>query len=67
MIGRLLRRIRAAVASDGAEKPSFAGSVLDWSVNYGHGQNGGRREAAREMAQIQEKAEMLNEQEHHRR
>ena len=44
----------------------FAGSVLDWSVNYGHG-TGGNAEAAREMAGIQEKAEVLDEQDQYRR
>jgi len=70
MIGRLLARLLNATSGNGSKSGSesqFAGSVLDWSVNYGHGPDGGRQEAAREIAQIQEKAEMLDEQEHHRR
>ena len=75
MIGLLFRRLLKAVsgnsdegASDGsADDGEFAGSLLDWSVNYGHGPDGGRGEAAREMAQIQEKAELLDEQDQHRR
>ena len=67
MIGPLLRRFRGAVTGDGAEdaneRNEFAGSLLDWSVNYGHGPDGG--EAAREMARVLEKAELLDEQ--HRR
>ncbi|MFC6757502.1 MULTISPECIES: hypothetical protein [Haloarcula] len=66
----LLRRLLEALSGedDGTEssdESSFAGSMLDWSMYYGH--DGGRGEAAREMAQIQEKAEMLDEQEQFRR
>ena len=70
MIGRLLGRLLKASSGDDSEsgsKSQFAGSLLDWSVNYGHGPDGGRGEAAREMAQIQAKAELLDEQERHRR
>ncbi|WP_324663732.1 hypothetical protein [Haloarcula sediminis] len=67
----LLRRLLAAISGDGEgsddDDGQFAGSLLDWSVNYGHGPDGGRGEAAREMAQIQEKAELLDEQDRHRR
>ena len=69
----LLRRLLNALSGDDSDdggsddESQFAGSLLDWSVNYGHGPDGGRGEAAREMAQIQEKAEMLDEQDHHRR
>ena len=71
----LLRRLLNALSGDDAEdadgesgdESRFTGSLLDWSVNYGHGPDGGRGEAAREMARIQEKAEMLDEQDHHRR
>ena|GEM_PF-838342 len=71
----LLRRLLEAISSDGTDSGSddessddgFAGSLLDWSVNYGHGPDGGRGEAAREMAQIQEQAEVLDEQDQHRR
>ena len=69
----LLRRLLNALSggdSDGGggdNEGQFTGSLLDWSVNYGHGPDGGRGEAAREMAQIQEKAEMLDEQDHYRR
>ncbi|MDS0259357.1 hypothetical protein NDI56_08135 [Haloarcula sp. S1CR25-12] len=75
MIGRLFQRFLNAVSGDSDEDRSdgsgddsvFAGSLLDWSINYGHGPDGGRGEAAREMAQIQEKAELLDEQDHYRR
>lgn len=66
----LLRRLLAAISSDDGgsdDGGQFTGSLLDWSVNYGHGPDGGRGEAAREMAEIQEKAEMLDEQDRHRR
>ncbi|MBX0305161.1 hypothetical protein [Haloarcula salinisoli] len=68
----LLRRLLAALSgeddgTEGGDESQFTGSLLDWSVNYGHGPDGGRGEAAREMAQIQEKAEMLDEQEQYRR
>jgi hypothetical protein len=52
-------------AKDADERSEFAGSLLDWSVNYSHGPDGGRGEAAREMARVREKAELLDEQ--HRR
>ena len=64
MIGPLLRRFRDAVTDDGAEdadeRSEFAGSLLDWSVDCGHGPDGG--EAARKMARVREKAELLDEQ-----
>jgi len=41
----------------------FAGSMLDWSVNYGHG-TAGNADATREMARIQEKAELLEGEEY---
>ena len=66
----LLRRLLNALAGDDGESDDegqFTGSLLDWSVNYGHGPDGGRGEAAREMAQIREKAELLDEQDQHRR
>jgi hypothetical protein len=44
----------------------FAGSLLDWSVHYSHGAAGSQQEAAREIAQIQEKAEILDDQDRHR-
>ena len=53
--------------ADGSGDSAFAASLLDWSVNYGHGPDGGRGEAAREMAQIQAKAERLDELDQHRR
>ena len=43
-----------------------AGSLLDWSVDYGHG-TAGRAERARELAQIQERAEVLDDAEGERR
>ena len=66
----LLRRLLNALSGDDSgsdDESQFTGSLLDWSVNYGHGPDGGRGEAAREMAQIQEKAEVLDEQDQHRR
>ncbi len=66
----LLRRLLTAISGDDGDSDDdgqFTGSLLDWSVNYGHGPDGGRGEAAREMAQIQEKAELLDEQDRHRR
>jgi len=57
VIGPLLRRFRDAVTGDGAED---AGSLLDWSVDCGHGPDGG--EAARKTARVREKAELLDEQ-----
>jgi len=71
----LLRRLLEAISIDSTDSGSdgesgddrFTGSLLDWSVNYGHGPDGGRGEAAREMAQIQEKAAVLDEQDQHRR
>ena len=54
-------------AEDGDEDSGgFVGSALDWSVNYGHG-TAGDAEAAREIAGIQEKAEVLDEQERYRK
>jgi hypothetical protein len=44
----------------------FAGSLLDWSVNYSQGAAGSQREAAREIARIQAKAELLDDREHER-
>ena len=49
----------------GEDGGGFAGSVLDWSVNYGHG-TAGNVEAAREMAAIQETAELLDDDERYR-
>jgi len=68
MIRRLFQRFVNAVTGGDTdtERSDFAGSLLDWSINYGHGQDGGRQEAVREMAQIQEKAELLDEQDQHR-
>jgi len=42
----------------------FAGSLLDASVNHGHGQ--GDPQAASEMAELQEEATRLAEQDQHR-
>jgi len=70
MIGRLIGKLLNATSNEDSESGSesrFTGSLLDWSVNYGHGPDGGRGEAAREMAQIQSKAELLDEQDQHRR
>jgi hypothetical protein len=49
----------------GGDSGEFAGSMLDWSVNYGHG-TAGDAEAAREIAGIQEKAELLDDDERYR-
>ena len=46
--------------SEDEDSGGFAGSALDWSVNYSHG-TAGNAEAAREMAQIQEKVELLDD------
>ena len=51
--------------SEDEDSGGFAGSALDWSVNYSHG-TAGNAEAAREIAGIQEKAEVLDEQERYR-
>ncbi|MDS0283678.1 hypothetical protein [Haloarcula onubensis] len=75
MIGPLLRRFLSGTtgddsgdaSGDSGDDAGFAGSVLDWSVNYGHGPDGGQQEAAREMAEIQATAERLEAQDRHRR
>jgi hypothetical protein len=72
MIRPIFRRIRTALSGRDTDERSTtgdgtAGSLLDWSVNYSHGPDGGRGEAAREIAQIQETADLLDEQEQHRR
>jgi hypothetical protein len=70
MIGRIVQLLTGGPHSEDEERDgasAFAGSLLDWSVNYGHGPDGGRGEAAREMAEIQAQAELLDEQDHHRR
>ncbi|MEF8829755.1 MAG: hypothetical protein V5A49_12015 [Haloarcula sp.] len=51
----------ADAADDSA---GFAGSLLDASVNYGHGQ--GDPQAASEMAAVQDEADRLAEQDQHR-
>jgi len=67
MFRQLRRRLRALVgrADDDAksERP-FAGSMLDRSIDYSHGVDDS--EAAREMARVQEQAEILDEQERYR-
>ena len=67
-IGRLcLRALEVVIGADSdGTRSDYAGSLLDWSVNYGHGLDGGRREAVREMSQLQERAEQLDEQAHYR-
>ena len=70
MIERLVQRLANSWhrddGEDAEESSGFAGSILDWSVNYGHG-TATHREANREIARIQEKAELLDAQERHRR
>jgi len=46
------------------DSTGFAGSPLDASVNHGHGQ--GDPQAASEMAELQEEATRLAEQDQHR-
>jgi len=60
---------RRSDQSGEADEPSddsggFAGSLLDASVNHGHGQ--GSPKAAGEMAELQEEATRLAEQDQHR-
>ncbi|EMA00921.1 hypothetical protein SAMN05443574_101349 [Haloarcula vallismortis] len=50
--------------SDPSDDSAFAGSLLDSSVNYSHGQSD--TQAASEMAEIQAEAERLAEQDQHR-
>ncbi|MDS0222004.1 hypothetical protein NDI54_11665 [Haloarcula sp. S1AR25-5A] len=51
--------------TDGSDDSGvFAGSVLDSSVNYSHGQRDAQ--AASEMAEIQDEANRLAEQDRHR-
>lgn len=45
----------------------FTGSLLDWSVDYAHGATGSQQEATREIAQLQEKAELLDDNERYRK
>ncbi len=45
----------------------FTGSLLDWSVDYAHGATGSQQEAAQEIAQLQEKAELLDDSERYRK
>ena len=66
---RALAQRLAALFSRGdadaeSERQRFAGSALDWSINYSHGVDDS--EAAREMARVQEQAEILDEQERYR-
>ena len=59
------RRGQAGETDDtGDESGGFAGSLLDASVNHGHGQ--GDPQAASEMAELQAEATRLAEQEQHR-
>jgi len=50
--------------TDSSDDSTFAGSLLDSSVNYSHGQSDAQ--AASEMAEIQADAERLAEQDQHR-
>ncbi|GCF13110.1 hypothetical protein Harman_10450 [Haloarcula mannanilytica] len=55
----------SAVETDGSDDSGvFAGSLLDSSVNYSHGQSDAQ--AASEVAAIQDEAERLAEQDRHR-
>ena len=65
MLQRVRQRLSALFGRDDAdtesEKSGFAGSTLDWSINYSHGVD--NSEAAREMAEIQEQADILDDEE----
>jgi len=70
-IGRFVAGLLGGDASDVADGDesdghTFAGSALDWSVDYSH-EPTGSAEASREMARVQEKAELLDAAERHRR
>ena len=66
LVQRFLKKWNSGDSEDADESSGFAGSMLDWSVNYGHGATTGH-EASREIAQIQEKAELLDEQDRRQR
>jgi len=67
LIGQYIARSRGDDSDEQSEGQSgYAGSLLDWSVNYGHGTTT-HHEAAREIAQIQEKAEILDRQDNYRK
>ena len=69
MSGRLLGKLLNATADTDGESDTerqFAGSLLDWSVNDGH-DPATNREASREMAQRQAKADLPDEADHRRR
>jgi len=55
---------KSADETDASDDSGFAGSLLDASVNRGHGQ--GDQRAASEMAAVQEEADRLAEQDQHR-
>ncbi|AJF26185.1 MULTISPECIES: hypothetical protein [Haloarcula] len=67
IVVRLIRRDGQSGAADAAadDSGSFAGSLLDASVNYSHGQSD--RQASSEMAELQEEANRLAEQDQHRK
>ena len=67
VVAWLSRRSDRSGAADAAadDSGSFAGSLLDASVNYSHGQSD--RQASSEMAELQEEANRLAEQDQHRK
>lgn len=46
---------------------TFTGSMLDWSVNYAEGGGQSQAEGAKEIANLQEKSRVLEEEGKHRR
>ncbi|MFU1782550.1 hypothetical protein ACM16X_14295 [Haloarcula japonica] len=70
-VDRLVTWLTGADADESADETEaaddsgvFAGSLLDSSVNYSHGQ--GDAQAASEVADLQAEAERLAEQDRHR-
>ncbi|EMA19747.1 MULTISPECIES: hypothetical protein [Haloarcula] len=66
IVARLTRRDGQSGGADTAadDNASFAGSLLDASVNYSHGQSD--RQATSEMAAVQEEANRLAQADQHR-
>ena len=66
IVACLTRRDDQSGAADAAvdDSASFAGSLLDASVNYSHGQRDAQ--AANEMTEIQDEASRLAEQDRYR-
>jgi hypothetical protein len=62
----LARKLGEDESDEESDGGGFAGSTLDWSVNYGHG-TASNAHAARELASIQEQAELLDDEEQYRK